>query len=87
MFRIQHRKIRFRGRPHVFQGMQETEVILSYHAAAIHTDTSHLQCSPHRIAGEQFIVGRNTGKFHHAELHNNMIDEFLCFLLCQNTIL
>ena len=74
---IEHGHVRFRGRPHVFQRMQETIVVLGDHRAAVHADAADLQRRPDRVAGEQRVVARNPGELDHAELHHHMVDQLL----------
>ena len=66
--------------------MQETEIIFRYHRTSIHAHAAHFQSCPYRISGEQLIIRRNSCKFHHTEFHNQMIDQLLCFCLCQCAI-
>ena len=79
VLRIKHREIGFRSRPHVLERMEEAEVALRYHRTAVHAETGHLQRGPHRVAREELVVGRNTGKLHHAELHDKVVNELLRF--------
>ena len=62
--------------------MQITEGHLCYHVASVNTYTAYRFSYPGRIAGEQLVVFRGTGKFYKAQLHNKMIHEFLNLLLC-----
>ena len=66
--------------------MQETIICLCNLVTAIHADTCYFQCSPNRITGEQLVVGLDSCKFYHTEFHCHMVDEFLCFFLCQNAV-
>ena len=59
--------------------MQEAEVILGDHGAAVHTKACHFQSSPHRVAREQLVIGRNTSKFHHTEFEHQVVNQFLGF--------
>ena len=79
VLRVQNRQIRFRRRSHIFKGMQEAEVILGDHGAAVHTKACHFQSSPHRVAREQLVIGRNTSKFHHTEFEHQVVNQFLGF--------
>ena len=83
---IEHRQVRLRRRPHIFQGMEETKTGLCHLGAPIHTDTTHIQGSPYRITGKQLVIGFNTGEFYHTKLHGHMIHQLLCFLLRQSAI-
>ena len=55
--------------------------------ASVHSDAGHLQCSPYRVSGEQFVVRRNSRELHHSELHYHVVDELLSLLLCQDAFL
>ena len=54
--------------------------------APYRTHSADFQCSPNRITGEQLVVGLDSCKFYHTEFHCHMVDEFLCFFLCQNAV-
>ena len=67
--------------------MEETEIVLRDHAPAVHPHAGDFQRRPDRVAGEELIVGRDTGEFDHAELHDDMVDKLLRFLLRQSAFL
>ena len=75
--RIEHREVRLGRRSHVLQRVEEAEVVLRHHVAAVHADARHLECRPDRIAREQLIVGRNAREFHHAEFQHDVVDQLL----------
>ena len=83
---IKDGQVRLRARSHIFQGMQETVVALGHHGATIHAHACHLQGRPYRVAGEQLIVGRNSGELHHSALHDKMVYQLLCLCLSQGAI-
>ena len=57
------------------------------HVAAVHTKTSYFESCPNWVAREELVVRWDTSELHHAELHNDMVDKFLCFSLGQCTFL
>ena len=83
---VQHGHIGLRGGAHVLQSVQEAVVGLGDHVPAVLTDAAHLQCCPHRVTGEQLLVGGNPGKFDHAALHNKVVDELLSSGLGENAL-
>ena len=78
---VKNGQVRLRSGSHVLQGVEEAEVVLGDHVASVSAEACHLEGSPYRVAGEQLVVGRNTGELDHAELHYEVIDELLCLLL------
>ena len=80
---VEHGQVRFRCRSHVFQGVEETEVVLRDHRAAVETGAGHFQRRPNRVAGEEFVVARDPREFDHSEFHDQVVDEFLGFLFGQ----
>ena len=67
--------------------MEEAEVVLRHHRAAVHTETSHLERRPDRIAREELVVRRDARELHHAELHHQMVDQLLRFRFRQRASL
>ena len=57
--------------------MEETEIVLRDHVAAVHADARHLKRRPDRVAREQLVVGRDARELHHAEFQHDMVDELL----------
>jgi len=84
---VQNGQVRLRCGAHVFQGMQEAEVGLGDHGAAIHADAANFQGSPHGVAAEQLVVAGDTGKLDHAELHGQVVDQFLGLGLGQDALI
>ena len=83
---VQNCHVRLRGRAHVLEGVQETEVVLGNHGTAVLTLTADGQCSPYRVAGEQLVVGRNTSELNHSELEYEVVDELLSLSLSQSAV-
>ena len=76
---VQHGQVGFRRGAHVFQRVEEAEIVLGDHRTAVHADAGHLQRGPDRVAGEQLVVAGDAGKLDHAEFHDQMVDELLGF--------
>ena len=85
VLRVQNSKVRLWGRSHVFQCVQETEVVLCNDRTSVDSHTSNFQSSPYRVTGEQLIVRRNSCKFNHTAFHYQMVDQLLSFFLGQDT--
>jgi len=83
---VEHGEVRLGRWSHVLQCVEEAEVVLCHHVAAVLSDACHLERSPYRVAGEELVVRRDTGKLHHAELHHQVVDELLCIILSQRTL-
>ena len=81
---IQNSQVRLRRGTHILQSVQETVVVLGNHRTAVYADTANFQGSPYRVAGKQLVVRGNTGELHHTELHNQVVDQFLCLALGQS---
>ena len=81
LLRVQDGKVRLRSRSHILEGMQEAEIISGHHVTAVHAKARDLQGCPDRVTGEQLIVGRDSRKLDHTELHDQMVDQLLCLLL------
>ena len=78
---VEDREVRLGGRTHVPERVEEAEVVLGDHVAAVHAKSCHLERGPDRVAGEELVVGRDAGKLDHAELQHEVVDKLLCFLL------
>ena len=85
ILRVQNSKVRLWGRSHVFQCMQETEIVLCNDRTSVDSHTGNFQSSPYRVTGEQLIVRRNSCKFNHTAFHYQMVDQLLSFFLGQDT--
>ena len=85
ILRVQNSKVRLWGRSHVFQCVQETEVVLCNDRTSVDSHTGNFQSSPYRVTGEQLIVRRNSCEFNHTAFHYQMVDQLLCFFLSQDT--
>jgi len=85
ILRVQNSKVRLWGRSHVFQCVQETEIVLCNDRTSINTHTSNFQSSPYRVTGEQLIVGRDSCEFNHTEFHYQMVYQLLSLFLGQDS--
>ena len=83
---IQNGQVRLRARSHIYQSMQETEIVLGYHGTSVYADSANFQRCPYRVTGEQLIVGRDSCEFYHTKLHYEMIDQLLCLFLSDGSI-
>ncbi|CQF64883.1 Uncharacterised protein [Salmonella enterica subsp. enterica serovar Typhimurium str. DT104] len=63
--------------------MQITEGVLRHQRAAIKPHPANNFGGPDRIAGKERIKFRRAQETHHADLHDEMVDQFLRLLLCQ----
>ncbi len=70
-------EVRLRGGTHVLEGVEEAVIGLGHHAPAVLSHTSDFEGGPDGVAREEGVIGRNTGEFDHAELHDEMVDELL----------
>ena len=61
--------------------MQITEAHLGYHMASVNADTAERFGYPYRVACEDLIVFRCTGKLYAAQLHDEVVNELLNLLL------
>ena len=82
VLRIENCEVRFWWRSHVFECVEETEVVLCYHVTTVNADTTNFECSPNRVTWEEFVVWRNSCELNHSELHCHVVDKFLSFLFC-----
>ena len=67
--------------------MQETEVVLGDHRAAILAHTADFEGGPHRVTAEELVVRFDTCELDHAELHDHVVHEFLGFAFCERAVL
>ena len=67
--------------------MQEAEVVLGDHGAAILAHAGHFEGGPHRVAAEELVVAFDTGELDHTELHDHVVHEFLRFAFGERTVL
>ena len=78
---VEHGEVRLGGGAHVLERVEETEIVLRDHVAAVHADARHLKRRPDRVAREQLVVGRDARELHHAELQHDLVDQLLRLLL------
>ena len=83
---IQHRHVRLGGGAHVLERMQEAEVVLGDHGAAIHADAADLEGRPDGVAAEQLVVAGDAGELDHTELHDHVVDQLLGLALGQGAV-
>ncbi len=67
--------------------MEETVVGLGHHGTSVLAESAHFEGGPYGVAGEEFVVGRDACELHHAELHHEVVDEFLCLALGEGALL
>ena len=77
----EHRQVRLRGRAEVGQRVQVAVAHLCHQVAAVDGHAADGLGDPLRIAGEELVVFRRAGKLHHAQLHDEVVDHLLDFLL------
>ena len=76
---VEHREVRLGRRTHVLERVQEAEIVLRDHGAPVHADACDFERRPDGIAREQLVVARDARELHHAELHDEVVDQFLRF--------
>ncbi len=84
---VEHREVGLGAGPHVLERVEESEVVFRHHRASVLTHAAHLEGCPHGVAGEELVVGGYAGEFHHAELHHQVVDEFLCLAFGERAFL
>ena len=84
---IKHGKVGLRRGAHVFQSVQEAEVVLGDHGTSVLAHACHFQGGPHRVAAEQLVVSLDTGELDHAELHDHVVHQFLGFAFRKHAVL
>ena len=67
--------------------MEETIIGLCYHRTAIDTHTTNRCSSPYWVAREEVVVLRSAKEAYNTQLHNHLVDKFLCLLFCKSAIL
>ena len=67
--------------------MEEAEVVLCNLRASVLSKSTYFQSSPYRVTREELVVRFNTSKAYHTELHNHVVNKFLCFFFCKNALL
>ena len=83
---VQHGQVRFRGRSHILERVQEAVVGPGHHRSAVESCARDLQCRPDRIAGKQLVVARDARELDHAELHRQVVDQLLRLLFRQRAL-
>ena len=74
---VEHREVGLGRGTHVLERVQEAEVVLGHHVAAVLAKAGHLECCPHGVAGEQLVVAGDARELDHAELEDQVVDELL----------
>ena len=72
---------------HVFQRVQEAEVVLGDQGTAVQARAAHSQRGPYGVAGEELLIALDAGELDHAELHDHMVDQLLGFGLGDQAVL
>ena len=67
--------------------MQEAEVVLGNHRAAVLSKACNFERRPDGVAGEELVVALDAGKADHAELHDDVVNELLSLLLGEDAVL
>ena len=67
--------------------MQEAEAALGHQRTAIDADTTDRFGHPGRVAGEQRVVVMRPQETHHAQLDDQIVDQFLRFDFGQHAFL
>ena len=74
---VEDGEVRLGGGAHVLERVEETEIVLRDHVAAVHADARHLERRPDRVARKELIIGGDAREFHHAEFQHDVVDELL----------
>lgn len=82
----QNSQVRLRSSTQVFQGVQVTEAVLGNQSSAVDAHTADRLSNPLRVAGEQCVVFRSSCELDHTQLHDEVVDVFLCLFLGQSTV-
>ena len=77
-------EVRLGGGTHVLEGVEEAVIGLGHHAPAVLSHASDFQGRPDGVAREEGVIGRNTGEFDHAELHDEVVYELLSAFLSED---
>ena len=84
---VEHGEVRLGRGAHVHERVQEAVVRLGDHVAAVLAEARNFERGPHRVAAEQFVVARDARELDHAELHHEVVHEFLGFLFGEDSLL
>jgi hypothetical protein len=79
--RPEHREVGLGSGAQVLEGMEVAEAHLRDHAAAVDAHAADGLGDPLRVSGEQVVVLGGARELHHAELHDEVVDELLHLLL------
>ena len=74
---VEDGEVRLGGRAHVLERVEETEIVLRDHVAAVHANARHLERRPDRVTRKELIIGGDAREFHHAEFQHDVVDELL----------
>ena len=85
--RPKHSEVGFGCRSEVGEGVEDTEAGLGHHGATVHTHTTDRFSYPNRVTREESVVLRSAEEAHDAELHHELVDEFLSFYFRELTSL
>ena len=67
--------------------MEETIVGLCNHRTSVNTHTTDRSSSPNRVAREEVVVFWSTEETNDAQLHDHLVDKFLCLFLSNHAVL
>ena len=79
-------KVRLGSRAEVVESVEVTVGHLGYHVTSVDSYAADGLGNPLRIAREERIILRSTSKLDKAELHNEVVDEFLYLTLGKSTL-
>ena len=84
---VKNGEVRLRRGAHVFERVQEAEVVLGNHGTSVLAHATHFEGGPHWVAAEELVVRFNTGELDHAELHDYVVHQFLGFAFGEGAVL
>ena len=87
LFGPEDRQVWLRRRPHGVQGMQVAEAVFSHQRAPVQPHAANHFRGPDRIAGEERVELRRAQEAHHADLHDEVVDQLLGLHLIQPSCL
>ena len=85
-FAPQHGEVRFGGGVEVVERLQHAEAVLCHERTAVLADAAERLGDPHRIAAEELVVLRGAQVAGHAQLHHEVVHDFLRSGFVENTL-
>ena len=77
--RPEHREVGFGSRSEIGERVEDAVAGFRHHRAAVHAHTADRFGHPNGVAGEERVVFGSAEEAHNAELHHELVNEFLCF--------